>query len=140
MKVYAAFTIALFTIGCSSSHNIEISNISEITVTYLDKHKEVSTIAFGEDSKELALFKDWLKINQSGWEIYLVTVAPGNMIISGDKFSLNVGDTSAILNFDRGAGKYTQYSKSISLLEFGYFLGDRNTKSKQYYELPQLRL
>ena len=129
VKFIGLIAVMLSLVGCSSSHNIDVSKISSIEVSFSENHSLVETRKYEKESVELNKTKEWLKNNKDGWEPYIATVAIGNIMIAGKGFTLNTSDNWVILNYDHGSGEYLQISKTINPGDFNYFTWPSHNKS-----------
>ena len=103
-----------------SSHIIAFSlpQAETLKVVIFSKGRQVQecTIAPGSiKQKKLSL---WFSQNAKSWSATAATYAP-NVQVSGQKFSVNFRDSSAILNYDRG-----QYFHAAGLSDYAYLLCD----------------
>jgi len=58
-------------------------------------------------------FINWLSSNTKNWKPLMATIAPGQAIVSGKSFSLNIHEKSVVLNYEHTDGEYRQLSKTI---------------------------
>ncbi len=122
MKTFFIFLFVISLVGCSVSHNVDHSKIDKIEVAIFDNTHEVESREYGVDSMKLKEFNQWVSENASGWEVYLVSVMPGIAVVSGKGFSLNIGDSWVILNYEHSNGEYRQLTKSIEINEFSFLI------------------
>lgn len=122
LKSAIFITLMVCLYGCSNSHNIEVLKIDEITVSTFKNLRESKSKIYLPGSAIHKRTVEWLSHNEEGWEPYYASVAPGNFMIRGEGFTLNVGDKWAILNYEHSTGEYRQLSKSITINEFKYLV------------------
>lgn len=141
LKILGLLVVSLLLVACSTSHNIDVSKISTIEVTFSENHKKIAATKYGRSSIELNKTKEWLDNNRDGWEPYIATVAVGNIMIRGEGFTLNTSDDWVILNYDHGSKDYRQLSKKINPSDFNYFSWPSHNKlSKPTPDRPRLFL
>ena len=124
-KVAAVFLFSMLLFGCSLDHGVLVKDIESISVSRFKNHSFVSEVEYGMGSNELSEFKLWMEDNIGGWDPYIATVAVGDILIRGSKFSLNVGKNWAILNYEVAPNEYRQLSKSIDSNEFMFLENER---------------
>lgn len=107
--------------ACSPAPKVELEKLSSITVFYTDAENKTQFVDFDADSEELASLKTWLAENKNGWERYLATPSMGDISITSQGMSMNIGNDWLILREDTTKDKVRQLRKEISVSDLEVF-------------------
>lgn len=111
----------LVLVACSSPHKVDIEKLSNITVFYTDSDNQTQSADFATDSSELSSVKTWLKDNKKGWENYVASPPMGDILITSQNISLNIGNDWIILRQSNGSDNVNQLKKTLSSSDLEYF-------------------
>ncbi len=111
-------------VACTSELTLKVSDVVSIKVTFFAKDSSITKTriaTYADGDIELEQFKRWVERNRTGWEPYFATVAVGDMMISGERFTLYLNNDFAVINISNLEGEHAQYSKRIAIDEFVQF-------------------
>lgn len=124
------FILCIFSIfsltACSPTHGIDTEKLTTITVFYNDSENQNQTVDFDSESEQLTSVKTWLKKNKKGWEKFEDTPPFGDILITSQNLSLNIGTDWIILRHvtqtsQTSDASVKQLRKALSTEERNYF-------------------
>lgn len=111
----------LVLVSCSPTHKVKTEKLSNITVFYTDSEKQTQSVDFDRDSAQLTSVKTWIEKNKKGWQKYEDALPLGDILITSQNVSLNIGADWIILRQTKNADDVSQLRKDLSTEDRDYF-------------------
>ncbi len=129
----ASFISLIILCSCKAGVDLQIESIGNIVVTYngtgeltLENPIPNRQITFESGADEVKKLKAWFLSNDKGWNRSYVTPAAGEIMVSGDRFHLNILGDFVVLSYQDSEDRIRVFTKSINGYEFDYLKNHNN--------------